>query len=97
MHDILKNKSLAQRDYLWTTYINGLAHREERLFQIITYFDEGKVLNGLSEISTKLFWLCMGEKQFFLGGNNQIWKRWEGCAYYDQGQISGKLEPEGVN
>lgn len=54
LHDILKNKSLAQRDYLWTTYINGLAHREERLFQIITYFDEGKALNGLSEISTKL-------------------------------------------
>ena len=54
LRDILINKSLVQRDYLWTTYINGLAHREERLFQIITYFDEGKVLNGLSEINTKL-------------------------------------------
>lgn len=54
LHDILKNKSLAQRDYLWTIYINGLAHEEERLFQIVTYFDEGKLLNGLSETNTEL-------------------------------------------
>lgn len=54
LHDILQNKSLAQRDYLWTIYINGLAHEEERLFQIVTYFDEGKLLNRLSENSTEL-------------------------------------------
>ena len=51
----------------------------------------------LSETELKLFWSCIGEKQFFCGGNDQIWKRWGGCAYYDQGQISGKLEPEDMN
>lgn len=54
LHSILKNKSIAQRDYLWTTYINDLTNREERLFQLVTYFDEGNLLNGLSEHNTEL-------------------------------------------
>lgn len=54
LHSILENKSIAQRDYLWTTYINDLANGEERLFQLITYFDEGNLLNGLSKSNTKL-------------------------------------------
>ena len=54
LHSILENKPIAQRDYLWTTYINDLANREERLFQLVTYFDEGNLLNGLSEPNTEL-------------------------------------------
>lgn len=54
LHSILESKSLAQRDYLWTTYINGLASKEERLFQIVAYFDEGNLLNGLSKSNTEL-------------------------------------------
>lgn len=54
LHSILENKSIAQRDYLWTTYINDLANREERLFQLVTYFNEGNLLNGLSEPNTEL-------------------------------------------
>lgn len=54
LHNILENKPIAQRDYLWTTYINDLAHGEERLFQLITYFDKGNLLNGLSKSNTEL-------------------------------------------
>lgn len=54
LHSILGNKPIAQRDYLWTTYINDLANREERLFQLVTYFDGGNLLNGLSEPNTEL-------------------------------------------
>lgn len=54
LHSILKNKQIAQRDYLWTTYINNLANGEERLFQLVTYFDKGNLLNGLSKPNTEL-------------------------------------------
>ncbi|MCI9527905.1 MAG: hypothetical protein HFH37_13580 [Lachnospiraceae bacterium] len=54
LHTILENKPIAQRDCFWTTYINDLANREERLFQLVTYFDEGNLLNGLSESNTEL-------------------------------------------
>lgn len=54
LHSILENKSIAQRDYLWTTYINDLANREERLFQLVTYFDKGNLLDGLSQPNTEL-------------------------------------------
>lgn len=54
LHSLLENKTIAQRDYLWTTYINDLAHGEERLFQLITHFDKGNLLNGLSKSNTEL-------------------------------------------
>lgn len=54
LHSILENKPIAQRDYLWTTYINDLANGEERLFQLITYFDKGNLLNGLSNSNAEL-------------------------------------------
>lgn len=69
LHDILMNKSLAHRDYLWTTFINGLAHEEERLYQLITYFDEGHTLNGLSQLNIELLlilftWLLTSSNRF---------------------------------
>lgn len=54
LHSILENKSIAHRDYLWTTYINCLSNKEERLFQLVTYFDEGNLLNGLSKPNIEL-------------------------------------------
>lgn len=54
LHKILINKTLAQRDSLWTTFINHLVDDEERLFQLITYFDEGHLLDGLSAANTEL-------------------------------------------
>lgn len=53
LHKLLKSKSLADRDALWTTYINYLGS-EDRVFELIKYFDEGHILNGLSAQNTEL-------------------------------------------
>lgn len=47
----------------------------------------------LAATGMKVFWLCIGEKQFFRGELNQIWNRWEGFVYYEQKQIYGSFEP----
>lgn len=70
LHSILENKSIAQRDYFWTIYINDLANKEERLFQLITYFDKGNMLNGLSTSNTELLlilftWLLTSSNRIF--------------------------------
>lgn len=54
LHKVLMNKELVKRDALWTTYINRLAYPDERLFQLIMFFDEGNLLDGLSEANTEL-------------------------------------------
>ena len=54
LHDILINKSISHRDALWTTYINELASDDERIYQLINHFNEGKVLDGLSDSNTEL-------------------------------------------
>lgn len=69
LHMILMNKTLANRDSLWTTYINDLANERERLFQLITYFDEGNLLNGLSVSNVELIlilisWLLTSSNRF---------------------------------
>lgn len=69
LHSILKNKTIAQRDYLWTTYINDLARGEERLFQLITYFDRGDLLNGLSKSNTELLLILL---TWLLTSSNRI-------------------------
>ena len=45
----------------------------------------------LSENHLVLFWTLFGEKQFFLGGNNQKWSTWGGFYYFDcdKGSIEG--------
>ena len=45
----------------------------------------------LSENHLVLFWTLFGEKQFFLGGNNQKWSTWGGFYYFDcdKGTIEG--------
>lgn len=40
----------------------------------------------------KLFWDVVGEKQFFLGGNNQKWQRREGYYLYESESIDGKID-----
>lgn len=54
LHDTLIGLSIIQRDYFWTIYINGLANNYERLFQLIAYFNNGNVLNGLSQSNIEL-------------------------------------------
>lgn len=43
LHNVLYKKNLNKRDRLWTTYINQLAHDENRLYQIIRYIEAGKI------------------------------------------------------
>lgn len=69
LHNILISKSLVHRDALWTTYINNLSDDEERIFQLITYFDEGKLLDGLTKANTELIlilltWLLTASNRF---------------------------------
>lgn len=54
LHELLFGRSLANRDFLWTTYINSFADEEERVFQLTLHFDVGNTLNGLSKANTEL-------------------------------------------
>lgn len=69
LHDILMNKTLAHRDALWTTFINQLADDEERVFQLITFFDEGHLLDGLSHTNTALVLILLA---WFLTSSNRF-------------------------
>jgi len=69
LHNILLKKSISQRDYLWTTYINGFSDEEERLFQLITFFDKGNSLDGLTDENICLMlilfaWLLTSSNRF---------------------------------
>lgn len=48
LHQVLFNLSLNKRDYLWTCHINNLTYEDSRIYQLITYFDKGRNLDGLS-------------------------------------------------
>lgn len=40
----------------------------------------------------KLFWTCLGEKQYFRGNFNKIWSEWSGFLYMDDnGTINGSM------
>lgn len=54
LHDLLINKSLAERDEIWTIYINGLSYEEERLYQLVSLFQSGDTLTGLNKCNIKL-------------------------------------------
>lgn len=54
LHDLLINKSLAERDAIWTIYINGLSYEEERLYQLVSLFHSGNTLSGLNKSNIKL-------------------------------------------
>lgn len=49
LYDVLRRYPLAKRDYLWTTFINGIGSDDERLVQLIKIYNEGEVL----EVSDK--------------------------------------------
>ena len=50
----------------------------------------------LKEKDLVLFWPCVGEKQYFLGGNKQIWSEWSGCFHIEGDEIIGELKPGGI-
>lgn len=45
----------------------------------------------LEKTGFQAFWTVVGEKQFFLGANNQNWKRREGYFVYDKNEIVGSI------
>lgn len=67
IHDILSPKLLNERDNLWTTYINELGVKDERLFQLITFFDKGHKF----EISREKNWLLLLLFSWLLTSSNR--------------------------
>ncbi|MFR6220911.1 MAG: NACHT domain-containing protein [Anaerococcus sp.] len=62
LHNVLYKENLNNRDRIWTTYINQLAHDEDRLYQIIKYIEEGRSIDSLNmedkkHLITLLAWL----------------------------------------
>lgn len=62
LHNVLYKQDLNKRDSIWTTYINQLAHDEDRLYQIIKYIEVGRSIDSLNmedkkHLITLLAWL----------------------------------------
>ena len=68
LHEILFNKLLNERDYMWTTYINNFAYEDDRLFQLISLFDKGKKLENSSENT----WLLLVLFSWLLTSSNRL-------------------------
>ena len=45
----------------------------------------------ISKTKFKLFWVVVGEKQYFLGNGNQKWRRREGYFIYNSNKITGSI------
>lgn len=55
LHEILTSKKIAVRDYLWTTYINSISNEENRLYQLLIYFEKGNSFENISDNITEKF------------------------------------------
>lgn len=69
LHSLLSKCTLPHRDSWWTTSINDIAYKEDRLFQLISHFDAGNTLDGLSTYNTELLlilftWLLTSSNRF---------------------------------
>ncbi|MDU2649003.1 hypothetical protein [Anaerococcus vaginalis] len=69
LHDVLFKQDLNKRDSIWTTYINQLAHDEDRLYQIIRYIEAGKNIDSLNmeeqkHLSILLSWLLTSSNRY---------------------------------
>lgn len=68
LHEVLHDKPLNERDCIWTTYINGLGEDDERLFQLVQFFDEGKKLDTTQEKT----WLMLILFSWLLTSSNRL-------------------------
>lgn len=59
LHQVLKNKTLADRDHTWTIYINGLYTEESRIMNLIQFLDKGGSLVAASYESIKLMLILL--------------------------------------
>lgn len=68
LHSILINKSLNNRDLMWTMFINDIDD-SQRIIQLINYFNEGNTLSGLTADNIFLLlilftWLLTSSNRF---------------------------------
>lgn len=54
LHNMLKKMPLAKRDYLWTIRINACTYDESRIYQLVSYYDQGNVLDTVSTGALRL-------------------------------------------
>ena len=70
LHNTLKGYPLANRDYVWTTFINGKTSDEERLIQLIQLYNKGDVLEGVNKEQIRLLlvffsWILTSSNRWF--------------------------------
>lgn len=51
----------------------------------------------LEEKNLRLFWNCIGEKQYMTSDLSQEWGKWGGLVYLDGEELKGKLDMLGMN
>ena len=69
LHEILYKKTLAHRDYLWTTYVNSFASSDQRVMSLILYLDAVGDFEALSNdsfllLSITLTWMLSSSNRF---------------------------------
>lgn len=60
LHEILLNMSIADRDYQWTIFINGLFEKEERIYQLIDLFEHNLKACDIADEECELFLILFG-------------------------------------
>ena len=51
-----------------------------------------QLTNFMNEENLRIFWTCLGEKQYIYGTRNQIWSEWSGFLYLEENKIVGKMK-----
>ncbi len=69
LHQILLNKPISHRDFIWTSYINHLTVDESRIVQLILHFDKG---NTIEEYDNYAIWLLLVLLSWFLTSSNRF-------------------------
>ncbi len=69
LHEILCNKSLARRDYMWTTFVNSFSSNDHRAMSLILYLDTGGAFESLCNdsfllLAITLTWMLSSSNRF---------------------------------
>ena len=93
---------IIQEMALYEKLANGVYYYEDEIaaFDMSLIGNEQKELvirksildKYIERTGAKLFWTVVGEKQYFLGSNNQKWQRREGYFIYEKEQIKGRIK-----
>ncbi len=69
LHNLLFKMKLNHRDYLWTEHINCLADEDERLFQLVDYYEKGNSFAGENSETMRLLLILFA---WLLTSSNRI-------------------------